>query len=153
MTATLIGISGIIAAIILRDVTTTAADSAGILYGNVLGKLVQVVIIIVTILIGIDQIGIDVSLLKNIIIIVFSALLFSAAVAFGFGAKTSVSNILASYYLQKIYRIGDKIKVSELEGTIVEITPFGVILDSAEGQVYIPAREFNQQSSILLSRD
>ena len=84
---------------------------------------------------------------------VIGALLFGAALAFGFGAKTSVKNILSSYYLQKIYKVGDKVRIGEKEGRIIEITPLSVILDSSEGQICIPAQEFNQESSVLLSKE
>jgi hypothetical protein len=151
--ASFIVIAGLICSVILRDFVTTAATSAGILYGTVLGKLAQVILILVTILIGVEQIGIDVTLLNSVIIIIIGALLLGAALAFGFGAKTSVKNILASYYLQKIYKVGDRVKIGDIEGRIIRITPLAVIMDSPHGQMCIPAKQFNQESSVLLSED
>jgi hypothetical protein len=153
LSAVLIGIAGIIAGIILRDLTITTASSAGIVYANLLAQLVQIIVIVVTILIGIELIGVNVSLLESLLIITFGALLFGASVAFAFGARTSVSNILASHYIQKIYKVGDKIRLGEYEGTIIEITPVAVILDSSRGRIYIPAQRFNQENSVLLSKE
>ena len=151
--AALIIIAGVFGGMILRDFVKNTATSAGIMYGNVLGKLVQIVLIFVTILIGIEQIGIDVTLLNSMIIIVFGALLLGAALAFGFGAQTSVKNILASYYLQKVYKVGDRVRIGNIEGQIIKITPIAVILDSTDGQMCIPAKQFNQESSLLLSEE
>ncbi len=151
--ASFIVIAGVVGGMILRDFITTTATTAGILYGNVLGKLVQVVIILVTVLIGVEQIGIDVTLLNSMTIIVIGALLLGAALAFGFGAQTSVKNILASYYLQKVYKVGDRVRIGEIEGRIIKITPLAVILDSTHGQMCIPAKQFNQESSVLLSEE
>lgn len=150
LSAFLIGFAGLIGGIILRDLITTAATSAGIMYGGFLGKLVQIVILLVTILIGIEQIGIDVTLLTGVIMITIAALLFGAALAFGLGARTSVSNILASYYLQKTYKVGDMVQIGGMKGQIIQITALTVLLQSNEGQVSIPAKEFNEVSSVLL---
>ena len=87
----------------------------------------------VTILIATNQMGIDISIVENVIIIALGSLLFGAAFAFALGAKTSISNILASYYLQKIYKVGDKVRIGDYEGRIVEINQQAVILDSTEG--------------------
>jgi small-conductance mechanosensitive channel len=153
LSAFLIGAIGVMGGMILRDLTATTASSAGIEYGNILGKLVQISVILVTILIGMDQIGIDITLLVNVVVITLAALLLGGALAFGLGAKTSVSNILASYYLQKVYRVGDEIQIGDKKGRIIEISPLAVILDSAEGQTCIPSKEFNSTSSILLKRE
>lgn len=153
LTAVLIGIAGVIGGVILRDIVTTAATAAGVVNANALGIVVQVVVLLVSILIGIEQIGINVTLIESVFVIAIGALLFGAALAFGIGARTSVSNILASFYLQRIYRIGDKIRIGENEGRIIAFTPLAVILDSQDGQTCIPAQEFNKENSILLSRD
>lgn len=153
LSAFLIVMAGLISGVIICDLITTAANSAGILYGNILGKLVQIAVILVTILIGLDQIGINVTLLQNLLIIISGALFLGGALAFGLGAKTSVRNILASYYLQKIYKVDDPIKIGVIKGRIIKITPFAVILDTSEGQMCIPAQEFSQESSVLLSQE
>ena len=139
--------------IIVRDFIRSTAASTNIMYGNVLGKLAQGVLLLVTILIGIEQIGIDVTLLNSLIIIVVGALLLGGALAFGFGAQSSVQNILASYYLQKVYKVGDRVKLGDIEGRIIKITPLAVILDSTDGQMCVPAKQFNQESSLLLSEE
>lgn len=149
LAAVLIGTAGIIAGVIIRDLVITTATSAGIVYGSVLGRLAQIIIILLTGLIAFDQIGINVSILINLIVIIIGALLFGAAFAFGLGARESVSNILASYYLQKIYKVGQVIQIRGQKGRIIEITPTAVILEAPEGQLYIPAKEFNEETSIL----
>lgn len=152
LSALLIGIAGVVGGIILRDLVTNAAVSTGVVYSTLLGKIIQIVVLLVTILIVIEQIGIDGSVLHNVFIITIGSLLFSMALAFGIGAKTSVSNILASHYLQKVYKIGDKVKIEDIEGIIIEITSVAVILDTTEGQTCIPSQQFLQNNTILLTR-
>ncbi len=153
LSATLITIAGITGGVILRDFTTAAVNTAGMTYGAFLGKLVQFAVLLVTLLIGIDLIGIDISLLESLVMIVIGALFLGISLSFGLGSQSSVKNILASYYLQKVYKKGDRVRIENYEGRILEITPLAVILEGAEGQICMPAHKFNQEHSILLSKD
>jgi small-conductance mechanosensitive channel len=153
LVAVLIGIIGIFGGIILRDIISSTANSAGIAYGEVLGKLGQYSIIFITILVGIDQIGVDIAFLTNLLLIILAAFLFGAALAFGLGAKTSVSNILAVYYLQKVYKIGDMVNIGNQQGKIIQILPHAIILEHEHDQIYIPASYFNENLSITRGKE
>lgn len=151
--AAVIVFMGIIGGRLLRDFITNASASAGISYSDVLGRIAQYTILIITILIAVDQVGIDIEILSGLIDIVLAAILFGAALAFGLGARTSISNILASYYLQNLYKEGQMIKIGDFEGRIIQISATAVLMDTADGRVSVPAKLFNEQISILLKRE
>jgi small-conductance mechanosensitive channel len=115
-----------------------------------LGRLVYVAILLIAAVTGIDQIGIESRFLTATITIVISSVVGAAALAFGLGAKTAVSNIIASHYLRQIYRAGHLVRVGEVQGKITEITNTVVILESASGRLAVPAKEFSESVSILL---
>ncbi len=143
---------GIIGGRITADIILSATIKSGITYGGVLSRMVQYSILLITILIAIDQIGIDIALVTTILSIILAALFFGAALSFGLGAKTSVSNIIASYYIHNTYREGNTIKINNIEGKIIQISTTAVILDTPEGQVSIPAKEFNELTSVLINK-
>jgi hypothetical protein len=151
--AVIIVFSGIIGGGLLRDIITTASGTAGLAYADIVGKVAYYTIIFVATLIAVNQVGVNIALLSSLISIVVGAILLGAALAFGLGARTSVNNILGSYYLQGVYREGFTIKVGEIEGKIIQIGPTLVILDTGEGQVSIPAKAFNETNTTLLKRD
>ena len=153
LVAVLIGAIGIIGGVVIRDVIATAASSAGLTYSKTLGRFSQYAVLLVTLLIAVDQLGIDISIITNILMILASAMLFGAALAFALGAKTSISNILAAHYVRKMYEVGHSIRIGDMEGQVTEITPVGVVLQSQEGQVYIPAKKFNELTSVLIGED
>jgi hypothetical protein len=153
LTAVLIGFIGFIAGVILKDIVTAASRSMGILYADTLGKLTQAAILIVSTLIAIDLIGIDVTLLTSFVVILLAAFLFGAALAFALGSRTSVSNILAAYYLQKIYNVGQTVKIGDVKGQIAQITPTALILDTPEGQAMVPAKAFSETISTLTIKE
>jgi small-conductance mechanosensitive channel len=148
--AALLIFTGVIGGRLLRDTINTAATKAGATYGEVIGQFANYVILSIAILLAITQIGVDLAILSGIIYIVLAAILFGAALAFGFGAKTSISNILACYYMQARYQIGETIKIDNIEGRIIEFTSTSLILESDKGQITIPAKKFNEESSVLI---
>jgi small-conductance mechanosensitive channel len=153
LAAVLIVLGGFLGGVLVRDIITTTTVGVGIGYGNLLGRLAQIAILFVTLLIGVEQIGIDITFLTNVTVIMIGALLFGAALAFGFGARTTVSNILSAHYLRKTYQVGDMVRIGEGKGRIVQISPTAVILDSPEGQIYVPAKAFSEMTSILLTEE
>jgi small-conductance mechanosensitive channel len=150
LVAVLILLAGFLAGNLARDAITAAATAANINYGPLLGRLVYVAILLIAAVTGIDQVGIESRFLTATITIVISSVVGAAALAFGLGAKTAVSNIIASHYLRQIYRTGHLVKVGEVQGKITEITNTVVILESPHGRLAVPAKEFSESVSILL---
>ncbi len=150
LTAVLIGVAGYVGANLLQTGVVRTARSLNLAATDTLGNIVRFLVIALSLLIAVDLIGIDISLVVNIIYIVIAALLLAAALAFGLGARTVVSNILASYYVRKTYEVGQRVKIDEIEGRISQITPTALILQTATEQVHIPGERFNDASSTLI---
>ena len=83
--------------------------------------------------------------------VVIGAMLAGAGLAFGLGARTAVSNIIASHYVAQTYRVGQVVRVSGVEGKIVQTTPTAVFVAVPEGRVMIPAKQFSEEASVLLT--
>jgi len=144
---------GIIASRLIGELLGAALERAGISNSRMLGRLVRYIILFISIIIAIDQIGIDIIFLTNLLTITLAALFFGAALAFGLGAKGSVNNILGSYYLKKIYKEGNTVRVGDVEGIIVKILPTTVLLQTEDGQVSIPAKDFNENTIVMIKKD
>lgn len=137
---------------LLSELISSVSVRAGFPYGNTLGRIAQSLILFTAIIIVIDQVGIEVTFLINLISIILAALLFGASLAFGLGARTSVSNILAAFYVRKLYKEGDYVKIGDIEGRIAKIDSTVVLLDAESGQFIIPAKEFNETRSLLIKK-
>lgn len=148
----LIILGGFLLSNIVRKGVTGAADSAGMAQGNVLARIAQVVVIFTTLLIGIEQIGINVDFLTNVLIVIIGVLLAGAALAFGLGARGLIANVIGAQYLRKHCRIGEQMRLGDIEGSIVEITQTCVVLDTEYGRAVIPAKLFQEQVSSFQSR-
>ncbi len=130
---------------------TAATFGARTAYAGAVGRGVQVLLIVLAVLVGLEQVGVHGDLIIVLLSVVLGVVLSGAALAFGLGARTAVSNIVASYYVAQTYRVGQTIKVGEYEGRIVRTTPTSVVLDTKGGQVMIPSRIFTEQPSMLIT--
>lgn len=151
LAAAAIVLLGVLSGLVARATVAAAATSARVPHAQALGRAAQIAIIALAGALAIDELGVEITFLIVIAAVVLGATLGGAALAFGLGARTSVSNMLACHYLAKFYRVGQVVRVGEHEGRILELQPSAVILHTDAGKVYIPAREFATRPSILLS--
>lgn len=150
LAAALIAFAGFVLGSAARSAVAAAAARAQVAYASVLGQLVRVLVLTVAIVIALDQAGVDSTLLILITAITLGSVVGGAALAFGLGAGPAVRNILASHYLSKFYRVGQRIRIGDVEGRILEIRATNVLLDSSDGQITVPAKAFSETSTILL---
>jgi small-conductance mechanosensitive channel len=137
----------------LRNLVVTIAEARSFEHSIPLGNLVAALVMAFALLLALGQLGLDTSLLANLIVILAAAALGAAALAFGIGAGDSVRNIMASHYLRKFYEPGQRVRVQELEGEILEMTPVAVMLDTEQGTAMIPARRFLEEVSVSVEAE
>lgn len=143
-------LAGVFIGNLARDLTEAAAESAGISQAEFLGRGVQIAILGTALLIGAEQIGIQVSFLTGILTVLVAAVLGGAALAFGLGARYYVSNLIAARGLRQTLEIGQRIRIQTLEGVVLEITATAVRLQAEKGEHCIPAHLFELHSAELL---
>ncbi|GJL79532.1 MAG: hypothetical protein NPINA01_25210 [Nitrospinaceae bacterium] len=146
----LIIVAGFLFSALVRDLTITAVSSAGIRQSRLFGGIAQGATLATAVVIGLSQVGIDVSFLVTILSIVVAAVLGSLSLSVALGSKALVKNLIGSHYLKQQFQPGQKAKFGDTEGVIIEFTSTSVILATEEGRTIIPAKIFNEESAILI---
>jgi len=118
-----------------------------------LARFAQLAIVIAAGLISAERLGLDVSLLSAMFMILLAATLAGAALAFGLGARDLVADILAMHYVNKTHRIGQLVRLGPDEGRIVRTSRTAVSLETADGEMLIPGRDFVNTRCVLLSEE
>lgn len=147
--ATLILVLGLLATNFARDIISVACESSGIRQGTIIAQTVYVAATLLVLVTAINELGIDTSLLNQIIVIVIAGLIAGSALSFGFGSRSAVRNLIAAHYIQPIVRIGEKIQVGNYFGIVTAVTPMVVVLETEKGRVVIPAAQFTEVTSII----
>jgi len=149
----LIIIVGYILAGLVRDVTLAAAHSAEFTEAIVVSRLAQAITLVTALVIGLEQIGINVTFLTTMLGVTSAALLFGFALSFGLGARTLVSNLIAAHHLRDLLEPGQEIRIAEWEGTVLEVSATAVVLDTKEGRTSVPAKLYQEQALTMLLSD
>lgn len=152
LAAALILLLGVLAGSVIRNLTTQTAASAGFAYSALAGRAAQIVTVLITVVVAFDQLGLEITFLIVVSAIVIGASFGGAALGFGLGSRTTVSNILGAHYVARSYRVGQRVRIGAVEGEIVELTPTAVIIQSSDGRVLVPAKDFGERESVLLSQ-
>ncbi len=134
-----------------QQVISQTADSLDIRQAPLLGRIAQAITILFGVVIGIGQVGIDVSFLSNVITVVLLASLGGLALTVALSSRQQVGNYLAANYVRKLYRVDDRVRIDDHEGRIVEIGDWCVLLETREGDLAVPASRFLQSLCLKLS--
>ena len=138
---------GVVAGALARGALARALPASDIVDPQGFAALVQGVVVGFSVLIAVQQLGIDVGFVTTIITIALIGFFAAGALAFGFGGRATVANILASHYVRELYEIGQTVRIRELEGRIVRMTPTAVILSTEDGETAVPSQLFVEASS------
>lgn len=149
--AVLVAVAGLLAANFARDAVLAASATASVTYGPALSHLVRILILLVTGLVAVNELGIDVTVLTVTLTAVLGTTLGGVALAFGFGARTAVSNIIGSHYLRQMVEIGHMVRLGDIQGEVMAITATTVVIKTAEGRAIVPAKFFHETSSTLMA--
>lgn len=144
----LIILAGYLVSLLVRDLFVSASPAA-FRENPLLARLLQFMVLATAVVIGVDQIGIDVSFLIILASLVLASISGGAALAVSLGARTLVSNLIGSHYFRQTCQVGQTVKIGGYEGRILDLTATMVVLESDEGRVVIPARVFQEEPVIL----
>lgn len=151
--ALLLAIAGIIIAMLARDAVSASCEAAKIGHSAILGRAVQLSILIVVVVIGFDHIGLDTAFLSVVTGILLAAMLGSVGLAFGLGSREQVSNLLAAKRLRERVEVGDCIRMEEVEGRVIDIDLSHIAVDCEHAVYYIPAALFDRKVALLLKKE
>jgi len=151
--AVLIIVLGMLAANYIKELISLACTSAGIPQGTIVAQTFYVAAILVVFVTAVNELGIDTTLLNSTIMIGFGGLVAGAALSFGLGARVTVSNLIAAHYLHPLFRVGQTIRVGDIHGVIVALTPIAIVLETPEGRIFVPASRFQESSATIETSD
>lgn len=143
--ATLIVVAGLVVGRIARNAVTAGARAGRLARADLLGRAAQFVVVAAAIVTGVDQVGVDSRFLTAVIAIVLGSALGGTALAFAFGARTEVGNLVAMHYVRQVHRPGQLISLGDVRGRIREFTKTTVIVAMDDGEAHLPGRLFSDQ--------
>ncbi len=81
----------------------------------------------------------------------WAAIVGGIALAVSLGSRAYVANLIGAHHLRQAFGVGQRVRIGELEGTILELTAVSIVLETGQGRVNIPAKVFNEAPIVLLA--
>ena len=136
---------------VTQAVLRRSGEKMGIEQSDALGRLGQILVLLIVFSVAAGQIGIDNTLLVVLVAILFGVTFGAIALAFSLGAQTTIANLLAAQSVAQSYHAGDIIRIGDIQGKILRVTRTSLILETPEGQALIPAKRFSEMESVQIS--
>jgi small-conductance mechanosensitive channel len=110
-----------------------------------IGPVIQVLVIALFGLCAAAQAGVAVGPLAAIALVVLGAIAITLALAFGLGAREIARSLTSGRYARADFKVGQRIRVGEVQGEIVRIDGAATTLKAGEATIRIP-------NSVLVER-
>ena len=135
-----------------RHILEQASVGLGVGQSSLLGRLAQAVIVISCVVIGIDQLGVNVNFLIQLTTVTAAAVFGGIALVFALGTRAHLANLIGAHYARKHYAPGDHVRIGGFEGRIVEIIDGCVFIETDTGDVSVPGQHFSDEPFVKIRK-
>ncbi len=147
--AALVLLAGILLAQLLNSMVKGAAEGVRLEYAAGLGRIVQGMVIIISVSVAIGQLEIKAELLNYVVVIVLLTIGLACALALGLASRDIVGQIIAGIYVRELYELGQNVQINTIEGRIEEMgTVKTIIVNDAGEWFYVANRVLLEQNVI-----
>ncbi|MGD2077030.1 MAG: mechanosensitive ion channel [Chloroflexota bacterium] len=138
ISATVIFLVGAFIARIAGDAITAVSLQSNIATGRVLGQAIRYSILLVVIILSLDELGVQTTILTTIIIITIGAVGLGLALAFGLGNRDLAHSIMAGFHAREEFNPGQQLSVGQYTGRLVRIGATKTLIETDDGPVSVP---------------
>lgn len=150
--AVVVLVLGLMAASWLSGLVRRAADNAGAEYAPTLERLTMGVLSALVVLMAIDQLDIEIMLLKEVIGIALAAMGVAVAISLGLGTRTLSSEIVSGVYLRDLLKEGDRIEWNGNKAVVREVGTIKTLLALDDGRQLSVANSRLSQDEFTIAR-
>lgn len=124
-----------------------AAETAGLEFGESLGRFLSGLILLLSLLMAVGQLNIDTEIVRTVATCLFAGLALAFALSFGLGSRDVARNLLAGFYVRQVLRPGDEVEIEGANGTLTTVTPTLTLLDCKGSTVTVANADFLEKTA------
>ncbi|MEM7119433.1 MAG: mechanosensitive ion channel domain-containing protein, partial [Chloroflexota bacterium] len=129
----------------LGRTASAAMSGMGVEFHQQVGQIVNSLILVMVVIVILQQLGLDASIMINIVTSVIVLSVAGFALAFGFGGQNVARNVLAGYYAREHFDLGDTIMLNGEEGTLEDIGTLNSLIQAGDKQLIIPNTRLTEE--------
>jgi small-conductance mechanosensitive channel len=105
-----------------------AGRGSGLDFAPVLGRFTTGVLLFVLIVMALGQLELDTVIVRQLSILLVAGVVAGLSLSFGLGSRDVTRNLLAGFYVRRLFKVGEEIEVNGHHGVLEAITPTQTIL-------------------------
>ena len=151
LSALFVFLAGALVAQFIGRATQAAVASMGIEFHQAIGGAVRGLILIMSVIIAVERLGVDVTILQESFITMLAIILAGLALAFGLGGRDVARSVLAGYYARDVYKIGETLLVDGQEGVLIGIGTLNSEIELPDGRLIIPNTRLTEATIMVMN--
>jgi len=120
-----------------REALSAAGESMRLPFAKTLGQFVYGALLLIGIILAVGQLKIETEFLTQVLEILIIAASIALALSIGFGTRDVSKNIVAGVYLKETITEGNKVRIGDYEGILIEVKPVSFILQEDSGRLVV----------------
>lgn len=125
---------GVIVGDALAHGAREAMSRAGVMYHGVTASALRTTIIVLAVLLALQQLTIESGFLLDVLLVVLCGGALAVGISGGWGTRTLVENFAAARHVERYLRVGDRISVDGMEGTVERLDPTSTVVAAPDGR-------------------
>jgi small-conductance mechanosensitive channel len=114
-----------------------SAEGSGLEFGPALGRALSGVVLFVAVIMAITQLRIDTDIVRLVTALSMAGAALAFGLSFGLGSRTLVSNILAGFYVKRLFEPGTEVEVEGRRGVVTAVSTTSTVLEHEGGELVL----------------
>ncbi len=145
--ATIVLLIGMLIAQFAGTAVTRSARDSGIEFAPILGRITSSLIIFLAGLMAVTQLRIDTEIIHSVVLILLSGVALALALTFGLGTREITRNLVAGFYVRKLFEVGQPVEIGDVGGTLAGVTSLHTVVEKDNQHTTIPNSVFLEQAA------
>lgn len=127
-----------------------SAEGSGLEFGPALGQALSGVVLFVAVIMAVTQLRIDTEIVRLVTAFSMAGAALAFGLCFGLGSRSLVTNILAGFYVKRLFEPGSEVEVDGRRGVVTAVSTTSTILEH-EGRELVIANQtlLSENASVL----
>jgi hypothetical protein len=118
--------------------------------GRILGSLSYFAILILFVILGANQAGINTDIVTANLLMVVGAFIAAFALAMGLGSRDIVLRLILGFYSRKNFAIGTSVIIDDFEGTITAIDNICMTIENDQKKIVYPIKLITSKKMVII---
>ena len=146
ITALIVLVLGLLFSDFIKNLVLTACRSLGIPSANLIASVVFYFLFIAVAMSALGQAKINTDFIQSNLTVIIGGAVLAFSFGYGFASRDMMANFIASFYSKSKVKIGDRIRIEEVEGEVVGIDNTSITIKGNDRQIIIPLSKLTSEN-------